>query len=228
MELTQKDVVKCFVRLLPHFSTALVVLMFAALMPVSSFAQSEHPFTVNVGGGFTPLTGDISHRLDNGWHVDVGAGVNITRYLAASVNYDYNGLGVGRRLLNEAQVPSGNAHVWSVTLNPRLRLGHFRTIDPYLVGGVGYYRRVVEFTQPTQVQVLLFDPFFGVFFNTIVQADQVIGRITQNGAGGSLGAGFDIKLGNSGLKMYTEARYHYADTGRMPTRMVPVTFGVRW
>jgi hypothetical protein len=115
-----------------------------------------------------------------------------------------------------------------VTANPRIHFTHSRKFDPYLVGGVGYYRRVTEFTRPTQVQVLIFDPFFGVFFNTVVQADQVIGRITHDGVGGSLGGGFDIKVGNSGLKIYTEARYHYADTGRVPTRMVPVTFGIRW
>jgi opacity protein-like surface antigen len=210
------------------FSVALVALLMVVLLPVSGLAQNEHPFTLNLGAGVTPLTGDVSHRLDNGWHIDVGAGVNITRYLSLSVDYGYNGLGVGRRLLQEAQVPDGNAHVWSVTANPRIHFTHSRKFDPYLVGGVGYYRRVTEFTRPTQVQVLIFDPFFGVFFNTVVQADQVIGRITHDGVGGSLGGGFDIKVGNSGLKIYTEARYHYADTGRVPTRMVPVTFGVRW
>jgi hypothetical protein len=28
--------------------------------------------------------------------------------------------------------------------------------------------------------------------------------------------------------LFTEARYQYADTGQIPTRMVPVTFGIRW
>jgi opacity protein-like surface antigen len=227
MQSEKEYVVTWPVRSVRHFAIGLVALLLI-LLPLFSLAQSEHPFTVNVGAGVTPLTGGVSHRLDNGWHIDAGGGINITRYLAASVNYTYYGLGVGQRLLNEAQVPDGNAHIWSVTANPRIRLSHSSKVDPYLVGGVGYYRRTVEFTRPTAVEVLLFDPFFGVFFNTIVRADQVIGRIRQGGVGGSLGAGFDIKLGDSGLKLYTEARYHYADTGRVPTRMVPVTFGLRW
>jgi opacity protein-like surface antigen len=205
-----------------------VIALIAIMVPAISFGQSEHPFTLNLGAGVTPLTGDISHRLDNGWHIGVGAGVNITRYLSASVDYGYHGLGVGSRLLQDAQVPDGNAHIWSVTVNPRVHLNHIGRFDPYVVGGVGYYRRVTEFTQPTQTQVLLFDPYFGVFFNTLVPADQVIGRIQQGGVGGSLGGGFDVKLGNTGLKMFTEARYHYADTGRIPTRMIPLTFGIRW
>ena len=132
------------------------------------------------------------------------------------------------RVLNEAQVPDGNSHMWSITVNPKLRLNRRGNFDPYVVGGVGYYRRTVEFTRPVLVPVFIFDPFFGGFFNTFVQADQVLGRITQDGVGGSAGAGFDVKLGETGLKFFTEARYHYADTGRIPTRMVPVTFGIRW
>jgi opacity protein-like surface antigen len=118
--------------------------------------------------------------------------------------------------------------MWSITVNPKLRFNRRSKFSPYLVGGVGYYRRTVEFTTPAVVPVFIFDPFFGVFFNTFVQADQVLGRITDDGVGGSAGAGFDIKIGDSGVKVFTEARYHYADTGRIPTRMVPVTFGIRW
>jgi hypothetical protein len=99
---------------------------------------------------------------------------------------------------------------------------------PYVVGGVGYYRRTVEFTRPALVSVFIFDPFFGDLFNTLVPANQVLGRITEDGVGGSLGAGFALKFGESRVKFFTEARYHYADTGNIPTRMVPVTFGFRW
>jgi hypothetical protein len=62
----------------------------------------------------------------------------------------------------------------------------------------------------------------------LVPANEVIGRIIADGVGGSLGGGFDIKLGDSGVKFFSEARYHYANTGRIVTRMVPVTFGIRW
>jgi hypothetical protein len=85
-----------------------------------------------------------------------------------------------------------------------------------------------KLTRPALVPVLIFDPFFGGFFNTLVSANEVLGRIIADGVGGSLGDGFDIKLGDSGLKFFSEARYHYANTGRIVTRMVPVTFGVRW
>jgi opacity protein-like surface antigen len=208
-----------------HFITAAIFLICVSSL---SRAQDERGFTVHAGIGATPLTGDISKRLDNGWHGTVGAGYNFSSFFAASIDYTYHGLGVGKGVLAEAQVPDGDARLWSVTANPRLRLHAKGKVDPYLVGGVGYYRRTVEFTQPALVPVFFFDPFFGIFFNTLLPANQVIGRIRQGGVGGSLGGGLDWKLPGDKLKFYAEVRYHYADTGRIPTRMIPVTLGLRW
>jgi hypothetical protein len=73
---------------------------------------------------------------------------------------------------------------------------------------------------------LIFDPFFG-FVSTLVPADQILGQITKDGVGGSLGAGFDIGI-THGTTFFTEARYVYAGTGGFPTRVVPVTFGLRF
>jgi hypothetical protein len=214
-------------KLLRQLSILFALPTLLVLLAASSLAQDESRYTFNVGGGFSPLVGDISKRLENGWHIDVGGGVNFIPHFSTTIDYMYNGYGVSQGLLNEAKVPGGNAHLWSVTANPRLRLGRSK-FNPYVVGGVGYYRRTVEFTQPTVVPVFFFDPFFGFFYNTLVPANRVLGDITRGGAGGSLGAGFDTKIGGSGLKLFAEARYHYAATGRIPTRMVPLTFGLRW
>jgi len=165
---------------------------------------------------------------DNGWHITVGGGYKFTPHFDTTLDYTFNGFGVSRGVLNEAQVPDGDAHVWSITVNPKLRLNPSGKVDPYIVGGVGYYRR--QFTLPSRPWWMCSSSihFFGVFFNTLVPANQVIGEITNSGAGGSLGAGFDMGIGNTGLKFFSEARYHYADTGRIPTRMVPLTFGIQW
>jgi hypothetical protein len=80
---------------------------------------------------------------------------------------------------------------------------------------------VVEFTQPTVAAVTMFDPFFG-FFPVLVPADQVIGRVVRDGAGGN------APLGHMGMKIYAEARFHYASGGALQTRMVPFTIGLRY
>jgi opacity protein-like surface antigen len=216
-------------KLFPRASIHLLVSAFIVLAVATySHAQDEHRLTASFGAGFTPLVGDLSKRLDNGWHITFGGGVNITQHFATTLDYSYNGFGVSRGVLAEAGVPGADSHVWSLTVNPKIRLSTSSKFQPFIAGGVGYYRRVVEFTTPTVVPVFLFDPFFGVVFNTLVPADRVIGTVRRGGVGGSLGGGFEFKIHSSGVKLFTEARYHYADTGRIVTRMVPVTFGIRW
>lgn len=192
-------------------------------------AQSERRWSADVGGGYTPMVGALSNRLNNGWNMKVGGEYNLTRHLSAGLRFSWNGLGVTPGVLSEAKVPSGNSHIWSLTADPRIRFAPFHHVNPYLVGSVGYYRRVVEFTQPTLQPVLIADPFFGLF-QDFVPADKVLGRITRNSIGGGGGFGFDIGLGHrlSNTRFFTEARYEYAATGNIPTRMIPLTFGFRF
>jgi hypothetical protein len=212
-------------------SVGLCALLLVVLFGFSSLAtaQTERGWTAEIGGGYTPLVGDLSHRLDNGWNLRVGGGYNVTSHFSTTAQFTYNGLGVSNSVLREASVPAGNSHVWSLGLVPRISLSPHHGINPYLIGTVGYYRRVVEFTRPTLQPVVLFDPFFG-FFQGAIPANRVLGRITRNGIGGGGGLGFEIPLGTRAgkTKLFTEARYEYGATGAMPTRMVPLTFGIRW
>jgi opacity protein-like surface antigen len=204
-----------------------VVLAFCAALSAQS--APEKRYTFNAGGGVSPLAGSVSNRLNTGWHLTVGGGYNVLKPLSLGLQFTYNGFGVNRALLAEANAPGGDARVWSITAEPRLQLGTVHNISPYVVGGVGYYRRTVDFTQPALLPFTVFDPFFG-FLNGIVPANQIISSTTKGGIGGNLGAGFSIGLGEraGGLRFFTEARYHYAATGATPTRMVPVTFGIRF
>ena len=49
-----------------------------------------------------------------------------------------------------------------------------------------------------------------------------------DGIGGSAGVGFSVPVGSSGAKFFTEARYHYSNGGGIPTRMIPLTAGIRF
>jgi opacity protein-like surface antigen len=215
-------------RGLQLFGKTLLTLLVLLCVVLTAAAQDEHKLTIEGGGGVSPLLGQISNRLDTGWHVTFGAGYNFTHHFTVTGDLMYNGFGVSRAVLNEARVPDGNAHLWAITANPKIRFAPGHKADPYVVGGIGYYRRVVEFTSPTLVPVTIFDPFFGAFFNTAVPANQVIGRITRDGIGGSAGGGVDVSIGSSGLKLFGEIRYHHANTGAIDTQMVPITIGLRW
>ena len=218
-------------KILKPFALRLAAVTVIAIISFGTHMVAQdtpmHRWTANVGGGYTPFVGDVSRSLDNGWHVTFGAGYNFNPHFSFGGQVMYNGVGVNRRVLAEAAVPDGNAHVWAFTAEPRINFSPGHAFDPYIVGGVGYYRRVVQFTQPTVTSVLIFDPFFGVF-PVQVNANQVLGTFVRDGIGCSAGLGFNIGLGQTNAKIFAEGRYHYADTGPVPLRMVPVTIGIRW
>lgn len=190
-------------------------------------AQGEgHKWSANVGAGFTPLVGSLDKRLDNGWHITFGGGYRVTGRFTIGAQVMYNRLGVSQGVLNELTVPDGNAHLWAFTAEPRLAFAPGHRLSPYLIGGLGYYRRIVQFTQPTIAAVTVFDPFFG-FLPALIPAHQVIGTVTRDGLGENAGFGFEAGM-RGGAKFFAEARFHYADTGRIPTRMIPFTIGVRF
>ena len=206
-------------------------MLFVITAGLLSFAGSsrgqEHHFTVNVGGGYTPFAGKIGQSLDNGWNLYFGGGYAFTNHFEVNLEGGYNSFGLTQGFIRSAGTPGGNAHIWSVTADPKLRLGRERRLDTYIVGGVGYYWRTINFTRPTVSPVAVCDFFFGCV-GGLAPTTETIGTFTEGGFGGSLGAGFDFKLGSGGARFFTEVRYHYADTGRIPTRMVPITFGISW
>lgn len=214
-----------FARFVTLFSAIAAVVVSLSLLSPAQVEASRH-VTFNVGGGVSPLVGAVSNRLNTGWNVTAGVGYRVDPHFSTALQFAYDGFGVSRRVLNEANVPGGTAHMWSITLDPKVNFAPGSRLSPYVVGGAGYYRRTVEFTAPTVAPALIFDPFFG-FVSTLVPADQVLGQITKDGVGGSLGAGFDIGISH-GTTFFTEARYVYAGTGGFPTRVVPVTFGLRF
>ena len=109
-----------------------------------------------------------------------------------------------------------------------LRIHPDGRVGGYIIGGAGFYRRVIEFTKPTMAQIFVFDPFFGVIFPALVPVNTVLGRFTDNTGGVNIGGGLTFKVGSSGAEIYAESRYHWIDTTNRDTQIVPVTFGIRW
>jgi len=206
----------------------IVVILLVLCSAVFADAQEEHRFTADVFGGVTPLSGRLSDRLDTGWNIGVSGGINFNSIFSTSLRYSFNRFGVSPSLLQLVGTPDGHSNIWSVTLDPKVQLGTHLGVRPYVVGAVGYYRRMIDFTRPVIVRAVFFDPVFDIPFSTLVVQDVTVRSVTRGGVGGNLGAGFDIKLGESGLKAFSEARYEYADAGNVPTRMIPVRFGLRW
>ena len=140
----------------------------------------------------------------------------------------YTRSGLSGSFLQSVSVPDGNFRMWGFSLDPIVRFNSRSRVGVYLIGGPGVYRRTVEFTQATIATVTAFDPFFGFFFPVNVPANQSLGsfgttRFGMNGSGG-----VTVRIGNSNVKLFTEARYIKMFTRGTSTSVLPVTFGVRY
>jgi hypothetical protein len=117
--------------------------------------------------------------------------------------------------------------MWSLTVGPMWRFPIGGMVDGYVLGGVGWYRRTVEFTQPTVGVIDVIDPWWGYIGPVFVPTNQVLGSVTKDAFGGNAGGGVSVKLGESGAAVFAEVRYHYANTKPTSTAVVPVSFGLR-
>jgi Outer membrane protein beta-barrel domain len=140
----------------------------------------------------------------------------------------FSGLGITRAELNKLNVPDGSARVYSVTVDPTLRVPLGNGFSAYFLAGGGYLRRTVEFTRPTLAQTVVFDPWWGYFGPALVLANQILGTVTNNSGAFDVGGGLNIPLRNSGAKIFVEARYFKGFTSNTDTTVVPITFGIRW
>lgn len=205
-------------------TTALCLASLAA-----AYAQNEPPrFSFDFGAGFNKPVGNLENRLDTGWNMNTGAGINITPWLGMMGQFMFTESGMTRAYLDSINQPDGNFRMWALTADPVIRLNRRRRVGFYLIGGGGLYHRTVEFTRPTTAVVTVFDPFFGIFYPAGIPVNTVIGSFGTNQGGINGGGGFTVRLGTGNAKFFAEARYHRMFTPGAPTSVLPVTFGFRW
>jgi opacity protein-like surface antigen len=192
------------------------------------FGQNTNKFAFSVGGGFSEPVKHSDGRFDTGFNFGAGAGYNFHPNLGVMAEFGFNHLGVNSGILNSVGAPDGSGRIYSLTVNPIVHFNPKGRFDAYVIGGGGYYRRTVEFTQPGVQTITAFDPFFG-FYPANVATNVVLGSFSQNKAGLNIGGGVSMRLhGDSNTKFFAEARYHYIYTSPVRTAVLPVTFGLRW
>ena len=194
-------------------------------------AQTEpdyHRFTFGAGGGFTGITGYDAGRLDHGGNVLVGGGPNFNRYFGVTGNFMFHQLGITSSELNAINEPDGNARIYSFTVDPTIRLPLSHGFSAYLLGGGGYLRRTVEFTQPTLAQTFIFNPWWGYIGPALVPVNQILGTVTSNSGTFDVGGGLNIPLPKTGARLFIESRYFHGFTSNSNTTVVPLTVGIRW
>lgn len=187
----------------------------------------EHFLTFGVGGGFTTQTGRTANYLDNGGNLQVTGGINLGPLLGLGATFMYNGMGLTGSALSEVNVPDGHANIYTLTVEPKIKvpIGFGKA---YILGGGGWMRRTVTYTQPVVTSTFVYDPWWGYYGPALVSANQVLGSFTQNSGVWDVGAGVEFNLHRMGWKLFAEARYFSGLTNQSHTNLIPVSFGVRW
>ena len=190
------------------------ILSLCCMAALPACAQFSH-FTGFVGGGFTNPLNPIGSRLDTGWNIAAGAGVNANHHFGLMLDFMFNDTPINRTFLDQAGAPDGSVRMWGFTLDPVVHLTQEGPVDFYVTGGGGIYHRTVEYTQPVVQQARSSIPGLA-FTRPHFVTNQIIGSFGQYKGGIDGGVGF-FKLGLSNLKAFAEARYHHIFTRNVAT-----------
>jgi hypothetical protein len=124
------------------------------------------------------------------------------------------------------QVPDGNDRVYSVTENIKVPFTTGR-VQPYVIFGGGWYRRTVEFTEPSTGFVTVYDPWWGWVGTVAVPTDRVLGSVSRDAGAVNGGGGVSFDIGGR-TKLFAQVRWHRAFHDPTNTTLVPVTVGIEF
>jgi hypothetical protein len=193
------------------------------------FYSPSH-IAIDAGAGFNaPIGNDIPY-ITWGGNFTIGGGLHFSKQVSALLEYQLLDDKLPGAFVALGGGTSGDAHIWSLTLDPVIDLAPKRTNSIYVTGGGGFYRKVTSFT----VQVCC--DFYGY------TVPEVAAHFSSNQGGVNAGFGLTHRVGgvysDGTMKLFAEARYLYvktpetnAFTGPLkmgPTELIPVSFGVRW
>ena len=203
-------------------------------------SRAASNYALDFGGGFNAPHPDSSPYITWGGHFNVGAGYHFSPNFALLAEYQFIDDKLPGNLIAETGANGGNAHIWSLTLNPIVSLFPKSSNDLYITGGGGFYRKVTNFTDPVATY------YCDYYYCGIGTTNQVVGHFSSNQGGWSIGLGYQHRIGGmyheGRMKYYVEARYLDILTPAVTTqpnglgtttvaagtRLIPVTFGIRW
>ncbi|MFZ0745099.1 MAG: hypothetical protein WAM85_11875 [Terracidiphilus sp.] len=195
--------------------------------------------TFEAGGGANAPAGDKTY-ITWGGNFTLGGGYRFNKELSALLEYQFIDDKIPGAIIAEAGASGGHDHIWSFTVDPVYDLFPKSSNDAYVTGGGGFYRKVTDFTilEPTQ--------YCTYFYCGYGYAPQTAGHFSSNQGGWNIGGGylhrFGGMYGESKVAFFAEVRYLDVlsppvskspnglgvTTVAADTKVIPITFGVRW
>lgn len=197
-----------------HLATFAAAASLIAASAAPLVAQEGRPIAIGISGGVNLPQEDYGDGAATGLVVSGYAAAGLGERLSLRGELFWSRSDIDAPLVRQVggtTLPDGFSDVSgqvdlvggiaSVVLN--LGVG---PIQPYVLGGVGYYNRRVA----QDIEGTIED------FRSLEQDDRQIGY------SGGVGVRFPLLI----FRGYVEARYHSVDTPNSPTRFVPVTIGL--
>jgi Outer membrane protein beta-barrel domain len=209
--------------------------LFAAVILLSlamAAQQMEDPkYTFNFGAGPGFPQGRVSDFSNTGANIVAGAGMNLGKSLGVNSEFMWHNLPPKDSVIAATGAPDGHAGLYSVTGNLIFKTPP-RKLGGYAIGGIGWYHRNWALTAPTLSIGTVCAPtyvWWGVTcFNGLVESTATLQSGSSDAFGWNGGGGVTFRIGESAAKFYTEVRYHQASNKGITTKVLPLTFGIRW
>ena len=192
---------------------------------------SFHHLAIEAGGGFDSPIGNTKSSQTTGYNVKFGGGWNFNHRIGVLAEYEFNRTGIPNSVLAAIDAPQGDVHLWGFTLDPVYYYKTTGSWGGYVTGGGGFYRKLTTFSQPVDLGLVC--DFFGCFEQF---GNQTLFHFSSNQGGLNIGTGITHNIGDSGAKIFAEARYLWVNSpgstatqvGSGTVSIIPVTFGIRF
>lgn len=201
-----------------------------------------HRLTFEGGFGASAPAGDKAD-ITWGYGFTIGGGVNINRSLAMLVEYQFLNNKVPGAIISQSGATGGHYHIWSFTVDPVYDIWPKNNNDLYIVGGGGFYHKTTNFSDLTQSEEC-----YSFYYCGQGYTPQTVGSLSSNQGGFNIGGGYQHRFGGmygeGHTRFFAEVRFldvlSPALQGTSPsgglnpvtvdagTKLLPITFGVRW
>lgn len=198
------------------------------LAAITVFGQDFSRWSAHVQGGPTFPLSETSNRVNTGFNIGAGGGFNFSEHFGLNIDYTFNELGLSNQVLQNADAPGGYAHVWGFTANPIWYIAPERKVGGYITAGYGVFTRTTNLTRPTTIPGLICDPWGFYCYVGPIYADQIYSSHSTTKGGWNVGGGVTYRLGEGRAKLFAEVRYYEMLTSNIKTRLMPLSFGIRW
>jgi hypothetical protein len=216
---------------------ALLILIVATACGPHLRAQDSR-INTSLGVGISVPTGATGRLAHVNVNTVVGTGYNFSNHHALIGEFMYANLppttGALQPIATSTQVKglTGSGSLFTLTGNYRFTVER-KLLGVYLITGGGLYYRVADLTK--SIVVASGTPcgsswqWWGyTCVNGIVSQDELSVHSGSAAFGGNMGAGFTLRIGEEGYKVFFESRYHYAPNKNTPTHLFTVTIGIRF